>query len=417
MKKTIIAFFCIYAFTAIYSQKISLEWEKRLIVPDRKETVRGLVLTQEGGAIIVTTCKAKTNESGKEGSNISVVRLDAQGKKQWEQFYGSPNDDVANVIVNVEGGFLIGGVTDKKAGGDKKQEGYGEKDFWLIKIDTQGKILWEKIYGGSGIDELRDIEVLPDGYLLGGRTQSDKSGTVSQPTYGDFDYWVIKVDKEGKILWDKRYGGLTGDIFDSIVPCKDGRFLLVGDSGSDENEVKTSPNYGDIDYWIVKINANGEKVWDVSYGGTVGDALNEGIALNEGDYLIGGFSYSGAGGSKATMSLGDADYWLLSIDEKGQKNYERAYGAMNAEYLYSMAEINENIFIAGGSYVKSQNSMYYWLLLIDDEGKKLWEKEFPNMSLEKACYVQTDNKKYIWVAGTGTGDSGNHIWVAKFLSK
>lgn len=416
MRKTAFVLFCTYVFIFAYSQKISLEWEKRIIVTERKETVRGFTLTQDGGATIVTTSKAKTNETGKEGSNISVIKIDAQGKKQWEQIYGSPGDDIANVIINVENGYMVGGSTDKKAGGDKKQEGYGEKDFWLIKIDTQGKILWEKVYGGTGIDELRDIEILPDGYLLGGRTQSDKSGLVSETTYGDFDYWVVKIDKNGEKVWDKRYGSLTGDIFDSILPCKDGGFLLLGDSGSDENELKTSPNYGDMDYWIVKINDKGEKIWDASFGGTVGDALNDGIALNEGGYLIGGFSYSGAGGSKATVSLGDADYWLVSIDEKGQKNYERAYGAMNAEYLYSMAQIGENIFIAGGSQVKTQTSMYYWLLLIDDEGKKLWEKEFPNMASEKACYVQTD-KKYIWITGTGTSDSGNHIWIAKFILK
>ncbi|MCS7078079.1 MAG: hypothetical protein NZ455_15310 [Bacteroidia bacterium] len=399
-----------------HAQNISLQWEKRLIVPERKETTRGIVLTPDGGAAIVTTCKSKTNEAGKEGSNISVIKVDAQGKKQWEQIYGSPGDDVAHIIIRVENGFLIGGAADKKAGGDKKHEGFGEKDFWLIKIDEHGKILWEKIYGGSGIDELRDIEVLPDGYLLGGRTQSDKSGSVSQETYGDFDYWVVKVNKEGEIVWDKRYGGLTGDIFDSIVPCKDGNYLLIGDSGSDENELKKSPNYGDMDFWIVKITPNGEKIWDVSFGGTVGDALNDGIELKEGGYIVGGFSYSGAGGSKATVSLGDADYWLVCFDEKGQKNYERAYGAMNAEYLYSIAQIGENIFIAGGSQVKMQSSMYYWLLLVDDEGKKLWEKEYPNMASEKACYVQVD-KKYIWVAGTGTGDSGNHIWLAKFQVK
>jgi hypothetical protein len=416
MKKTIFVFFYLYAFMFAYSQKINLEWEKRFIVSERKETVRGFTLTQDGGAVIVATCKAKTNESGKEGSNISIIKTDAQGKKQWEQIYGSPGDDVANVIISVENGYLIGGSTDKKAGGDKKQEGYGEKDFWLIKTDTQGKMLWEKVYGGSGIDELRDIEILPDGYLLGGRTQSDKSGLVSESTYGDFDYWVLKVNKEGEKIWDYRYGGLTGDIFDSMVSCKDGGFLLLGDSGSDENELKTSPNYGDMDYWVVKISAKGEKIWDVSFGGTVGDALNDGIALNEGGYLIGGFSYSGAGGSKATVSLGDADYWLVSIDEKGQKNYERAYGAMNAEYLYSITQIQENIFIAGGSQVKTQTSMYYWLLLIDDEGKKLWEKEFPNMASEKACYVHAD-KKCVWVAGTGTGDNGNHIWITKFSIK
>lgn len=400
-----------------YSQKLSLQWEKRLIESDKKQIVRSFVLTQDGGVILLSTCTSKNVEKDKEGKNISLTKVDAQGKKEWEKIYGSPGDDVAHIIVSVENGFLIGGAADTKAGGDKKQEGYGEKDFWLIQVDTQGKILWEKIYGGTGVDELRDIEVLADGYLLGGRVQSDKSGTISQNTYGDFDYWVIKVNKQGEPVWDKRYGGLKGDIFDSIVPCADGGFLLIGDSDSDENEVKSSSNYGDMDYWVVKISPDGQKIWDVSFGGTVGDALNDGILLTDGSHLIGGFSYSGAGGSKANMNLGDADYWLVCLDDKGRKNYERAYGAMNAEYMYSIAQLKENaIFIAGGSHIKSQNSMYYWLLLVDEEGNKLWEKQFPNMSLEKACYIQTD-KKHVWIAGTGTGDTGNHIWIAKFLLK
>ncbi|MBK8415239.1 MAG: hypothetical protein IPL22_12570 [Bacteroidetes bacterium] len=116
------------------------------------------------------------------------------------------------------------------------------------------------------------------GYLLGGQTFSGLSGDKTEPnwdpTLASNDYWIVKTDASGNKQWDKRFGGTSFDILNSVNQTPDGGYLLAGSSFSGISGDKTQVNQGAWDYWLVKTNASGVKQWDRRFGGLEDDFYN-----------------------------------------------------------------------------------------------------------------------------------------------
>ena len=210
-----------------------------------------------------------------------------------------------------------------------------------MKFDASGNKVWENAFGGSGADTAYAIVRSPDGgFLVGGYATSDPSGNKTSPHYGGEDYWVVKMDANGNKLWDNSYGGALDERITSIALAGDGGYLLGGRSRSPVSGNKTAPVYGLDDYWLVKIDAAGNKLWDISFGGTSEDSLSKIVSRNDGTFLLGGSSTSGIGGTKTVPAyLGDNDYWVLQIDSAGKEVWERTFGGDVSEILYSLAPI------------------------------------------------------------------------------
>src|SRR5690606_38413927 len=129
------------------------------------------------------------------------------------------------------------------------------------------KVVWEKTIGGAHADYLFDmVPTLDYGFLLAGSSLSDKSGVKSQKGQGNLDYFLWKMDKNGEEEWQLSFGGEGQDMLKSIYPTADMGYILGGYSNSGKNETKTSENKGKNDIWIVKINARGDQQWQQSYG-------------------------------------------------------------------------------------------------------------------------------------------------------
>src|SRR5690606_23152649 len=118
----------------------------------------------------------------------------------------------------------------------------------------------------------------------------------TQGNKGQFDFWVVKLDSNGNKLWDKTFGGNKSDHLSSLVQTTDGGYLLGGYSFSDNNGDKSQPSKGNYDFWLVKIDASGNKLWDKSYGGSGSEELYSLIQTTDGGYILGGSSYSGISG-------------------------------------------------------------------------------------------------------------------------
>src|SRR4051812_17749368 len=148
---------------------------------------------------------------------------------------------------------------------------------------------WDKTFGGISIDWLSSMAPTPDGgYLLGGYSESEIGVDKTAPNKGGSDFWVVKTDKDGKKQWDKTFGGNSGDALYSMIATVDGGSLLGGSSGSGIGGDKSEPNRGtdnSADYWIVKIDKNGNKLWDKTYGGNGPDLLSAVVATEDGGYL------------------------------------------------------------------------------------------------------------------------------------
>ncbi len=216
---------------------------------------------------------------------------------------------------------------------------------------------WDKTYGGDDYEELHVIRPLPNGdYILGGFTQSNPGGEVSLPSCDSTirgDYWLIRTTIYGDVIWDKRYGGDGFDRMWSLTPTNDGGFLLGGASNSDSTCNKTSPNFGEFDYWVVKIDSLGTIQWEKSYGGSLNDELIKVLELpNNQGYLLAGHSDSPPDGNKSALNIGNNDFWVIHIDTLGNIIWDRTYGGSDYEFLWSMTASHFGNYIIGGLTIK-----------------------------------------------------------------
>ena len=145
-------------------------------------------------------------------------------------------------------------------------------------------------------------------------------GKSQRVTEEEKDFWVVKVDPSGNHLWDKTYGGSGDDTCIGVTTTSDGNLLLFGSSDSPDDGDKTENTRGRKDMWIVKINQNGNKLWDRRFGGNVEDSCSNAIALPDGGFLLSGSSRSFAGGDKTeNRHAGNSDVWLVRIDALGEQ--------------------------------------------------------------------------------------------------
>src|SRR5690606_13464170 len=142
----------------------------------------------------------------------------------------------------------------------------GGQDFWVLKLDSNGNILWQKTYGGSADDFLVTTHQTSDGgFIIGGYSYSDISGDKTENSRGESDYWILKLDPAGNIEWQKTFGGDEYDNFGSLVITNDGGYLLAGSSHSPISGDRTVTRLGFADAWILKLDASGTIVWQNSY--------------------------------------------------------------------------------------------------------------------------------------------------------
>ena len=134
-----------------------------------------------------------------------------------------------------------------------------------------GQIQWQQSFGGTNQDSLRSTREIPDGgYILAGFSNSNTNGNKTSANLGGYDYWVIRLDADGHKIWEKTFGGTNNDRAYAAAPTRDGGFIVGGELFSGSNGNKTSPNYGGSDYWVLLLDGSGNKLWEASFGGSIG---------------------------------------------------------------------------------------------------------------------------------------------------
>ena len=152
----------------------------------------------------------------------------------------------------------------------------GSYDFWMIKISATGALLLEKSFGGSAIDEARAIAATNDGnfIIVGDTRSSDVDVSLNN---GGADIWIIKVSAEGDLIWEKTMGGSSFDVAKAVSKTQDNGFLIAGSSRSLDNGFE---NKGQNDALILKIDENGNLLWQKTIGGSEVDFLYDVVELN-----------------------------------------------------------------------------------------------------------------------------------------
>lgn len=357
--------------------------------------------------------------------------------KIWDKTFGGDMDEqVYDVINTKDKGYILGGYSFSSQSGDKTQPTQGYYDYWIVKIDSLGIKVWDKRFGGTGFDYLRAVVTSKDGgYLLGGISASDISGDRTEALLGYNDYWVVKTDAYGNKLWDKRFGGNGMDMLYSITRSKDGGYLLGGASDSNISGDKSENSQGQFDYWAVKIDSVGNKIWDKRFGGSDYDFISSVISTNDGGYLLAGFSSSGISGDRTESPRGENDYWVVKIDSVGNKIWDKRFGGSAFDALIKVIQTNDNGYILAGTSKspkdgdKTEDSRGwedYWIVKIDYMGNKLWDKRFGSYASELlTSLVATPDGSFLLCGDSNSGIAGDKteqnydgtdFWIVKINS-
>lgn len=260
--------------------------------------------------------------------NTNIIRQESIG--------GSGNDFLSKVIKTTDG-YLLAGSSDSDISGDKTDACRGGTDIWLIKTNDDFSIQWQKTIGGSGDETLIDMEMTPDrGCMIAGYTNSPISGEKTVANYGYIDYWLIRTDKNGNIVWQKTFGGALGSTSYLIGLCKksESEYVMYGYSTSGTGGVKTEYCRGYCDIWLVSVDSSGNILWDKTIGGDNFDIVKycSYDSINN-QIQISGSTFSSISGEITSAPFGvyaDAMYFVVNADN-GEVVDEFRYGGSRAE--------------------------------------------------------------------------------------
>ncbi|MFH2141026.1 MAG: T9SS type A sorting domain-containing protein [Bacteroidota bacterium] len=346
-------------------------------------------------------------------SDAFVAMLDSSRNIVWQNCYGGSNSETIRKIIQTnDGGFACFGYTESN---DFDVSGnHGELDFWLIKINSNGNLEWQKCYGGSDNEHSYSIiQTNDNGYLLVGDTYSYDGDAIDNN--GFQDCFLVKTDSMGNIEWNHCYGGTDGDKACAVIQTYDNGYLISG--GSSSNDIDVSGNHGGSDLWVFKIDSVGNLNWQKCYGGSEGDGAYDMQQINNNEIVIAGVTNSNDG--DVTGHHGLSDYWIISIDTIGCLNWQKCYGGSHPDGLLSFYYTsNKEFILAGGSYSSDGDinshigSLDCWIVKLDSVGNLIWEKSFGGTGIEQAISIsQTADESAVFIGATESNDvdiSGNH---------
>ncbi|MEA3448707.1 MAG: hypothetical protein U9Q98_09730 [Bacteroidota bacterium] len=248
---------------------------------------------------------------------IYCAPLSAQYFELTDQtvYGGDDYDTPADIIESCDGGYYILNTSVSGINGNKTVQNYGDSDYWLIKTDSLFNDEWQLSYGGESLDEARTMlhDAAGNIYLCG-YAMGTSSGNRTVDAYGQVSYWVIKLDAYGNEIWQKAYGGdVVEYLHDAVI--FNNKLYLLGSSSSGVSGVKSGFNRGGADYWLVCTNTAGNMLWDKTYGGNDSDYPKTLVADSiNGQIYIAGYSGSEASYEKSEDNIGNKDLWLLKVD-------------------------------------------------------------------------------------------------------
>lgn len=352
-------------------------------------------------------------EENRGNLDYFLWKMNEQGQEEWQKSLGGNQADfLYSIGLTRDGGYILGGSSYSGISGDKKDSCRGQDDYWIIKLNAAGQEEWQKTIGGSGSDHLLSIQQTSDGgYILGGSSDSPVSYEKTAPSKGSMDFWIIKLDAKGKILWQKTLGGLYYDLLGSIKEIPEG-YILAGTSHSPKSEDKSEDNLGKGDYWLLKLDKNGKLLWEKTLGGKKNEELHDMIVASDGGYILAGSSDSPQEGMKISPQGKGLDFWIVKTDKNGTILWQQSIDIGTQDIVSKIVENKDNSFSVAGSSLeitpKGETESNYILVRLSPKGEILAKQKIGG---DKKDILQTavDTRDgTLLMAGTSnSGKSGN----------
>jgi|CXWL01.1.fsa_nt_gi hypothetical protein len=290
---------------------------RKLLGGTLDEEAYSIQQTTDGGYIMAGYSQSSANgdvtdvnHGGINGTlDFWIVKLDADRNLYWNKLLGGDgNEIVTSIQQTTDGGYIVAGYSNSSANGDVTEINNGNYDYWIVKLDADRNITWNRLIGGSGTDQAQSIrQTIDGGYIVAGFSNSSNSGNVSEVNHGGYDYWIVKLDGSGNMIWDKLLGGNADEMAKQVIQGNDETFVVAGQSTSSANGNVTGVNHGGIfpiDNWIVRLNTNGSILWNKLLGGNGEDAAQSIQQTTDDGYIVAGYSTSTANGDVTGVNHG-----------------------------------------------------------------------------------------------------------------
>ncbi|MDC7996459.1 T9SS C-terminal target domain-containing protein [Gilvibacter sediminis] len=394
------------------------------------DIVNQTITTSDGNYLLIGASKSNISGDKSEASrgdlDFWVVKMNGNGDVLWDKTIGGDAADVAYAgLETPDGGFLIGGYSRSGTSGDKAEPNLGEPDLWLVKLSSSGSLEWEEAYGGSGYEEIRALGLAADGnYIIGSSSNSPASSDKAEDSLGDIeslDFWLLKVDTDGNILWENTIGANKTDRLYDMAVTAENEILMVGSSISDAGFDKTEPSQGVSDYWIVKAAANGTPIWDETFGGTENELVSRLLLLADGSFVVSGSTFSNTSGDITQDNNGEIDYFAAAFSSSGSPLWQNTLGTEFSDQTLTVNQLSDGSFILGGyssagiSGDKTQENQGFfdiWLTALDANGELINELSLGALGNDYVSDIVPTADGSFLVIGHSTGDISGDKTVA-----
>lgn len=379
-----------------------IEWEKTIggTINDRANDIE---ITQDGNYIVVGQSNSSDEDIGKNFGKLDgyIAKLNSAGNILWKKVYGgSENDQFLDVKITNNGEIILVGITSSE---DQDINSKGQSDCWLVKLDQNGNLLWQTTFGGTSSDRGRSVDLTSNGFYIVGSTASnngdftffrsnprgfvmkvDNDGNLLNLTYSGLDFYSVHSTLDGGYIatgewqqggqknlhvikgiplpdsqgfntqFSKDYGGSKTDRGTSVIESIDGNYIISGFTESTDGIV--TDNKGAIDTWVIKIDRNGDFIWDRTLGGSKIDVAENIIESSDDNFLIIGSS-SSIDGDVTHKELfqktnPSRDVWIVKLNQNGEIQWNKTIGGKTTDVGKTIKELPNKSFIIGG-YTKS----------------------------------------------------------------
>jgi hypothetical protein len=290
---------------------------------------------------------------GYGGADIWAIKLNKDGAIVWKKVLGGTGEDWATASVPTQdGGCVIAGYTtsfDKDVTGS-----HGANDIWVVKLNANGGIVWQKPLGGSGNERANSIIATSDGgYVIAGNTNS-LNGDVKGIHALSIDMWVVKLNANGSLAWQKPLGGTADETGTSVAATADGGYVIAGSTISTDGDVNTA-NRGGYDIWIVKLNSVGTLSWQKTLGGSLNEEAISILPTTNGGYILAANTASNDG--DIGSNHGSTDIWIATLDADLVVTDKRSLGGSTVELVHFMSATPDNGYLIAAEALSTDGDL------------------------------------------------------------
>ncbi|WP_024768533.1 fibronectin type III domain-containing protein [Aquimarina macrocephali] len=399
----------------IINEEVSIAWQKSLGGTFDDEAYE-IEQTSDGGYIIGGSSESTDGDVGgnKGGKDCWIIKLDSLGNIEWEtNLGGSNNETIHGIQQTMDGGYIVGAFStssDGDVGGNN-----GMRDFWIVKLNASGNLVWETNLGGTSDDILESIQQTSDGGYVAVGFSLSGNGNVTGNN-GKADAWIVRLDETGNLVWETNLGGPENDFMGSIDQTIDLGFIVAG--------YTTTENKRDL--WIAKLDDTGNLDWQKTLGGSENEEAVSVEQTIDSGYIIGGYSTSVDG--DVGENKGSADAWIIKLNVTGDLLWEKTLGGSGSDGVGEIKEVGGGYIAVGstnsldGDLTSNNGARDFWILRLDTFGNIIWQESLGGPGDDYGFSIQqTADNGYIvagtWytnIMGAGEGTTGDfNYWIIK----